>query len=50
VVPLLLANDTGGEAVDAHRIQPFYAGLLAKACSVQAAIAMEGECVVVSAQ
>jgi histidine phosphotransferase ChpT len=50
VVPLLLANDTGGEAVDAHRIQPFYAGLLAKACGVQAAIAMEGECVVVSAQ
>lgn len=49
-VPLLLVNDTGGEAVDAHRIQPFYAGLLAKACSLQATIAMEGENVVVSAQ
>ncbi|HEY9451576.1 MAG TPA: histidine phosphotransferase family protein [Bradyrhizobium sp.] len=49
-VPPLLANDTGGEPVDAHRIQPFYAGLLAKACGLQAAIAMEGEHVVVSAQ
>lgn len=45
----LLSGETG-EALDAHRIQPFYAGLLAKACGVKAAIAMEGEAVVVSAQ
>ena len=46
----LLAGEAGGEALDAHRIQPFYAGLLAQACGVKAAMAMEGEAVVVSAQ
>jgi histidine phosphotransferase ChpT len=49
-VPALLAGDAGGETLDAHRIQPFYAGLLARACGVQASIAMAGEAVVVSAQ
>ena len=46
----LLAGDTGGTALDAHRIQPFYAHLLAQAAGVKAAMAMEGETVVVSAQ
>ncbi len=49
-VPSLLAGEAGSEALDAHRIQPFYAGLLAKACGVKAAMAMDGEAVVVSAQ
>lgn len=49
-VPQLLAGDPGGEALDAHRIQPFYAGLLARECGMQAAIAMDGATVVVSAQ
>lgn len=49
-VPGLLAGDAGSEALDAHRIQPFYAGLLAAACGVKATIAMEGEAVVVAAQ
>jgi histidine phosphotransferase ChpT len=49
-VPPLLAGDGGAEALDAHRIQPFYAGLLAKACGVKAAMAMDGEAVVVTAQ
>jgi histidine phosphotransferase ChpT len=49
-VPPLLAGDGGAEALDAHRIQPFYAGLLAKSCGVKAAMAMEGDAVVVSAQ
>src|SRR6476620_3643564 len=35
-VPPLLTGELGGETVDAHRIQPFYAGLLAKACGLQA--------------
>jgi len=46
----LLAGDSGPEALDAHRIQPFYAGLLAKACGIKAGIAMEGDAVVVAAQ
>ncbi len=49
-VPPLLAGEAGSEALDAHRIQPFYAGLLAKACGVHATMAMEGETVVISAQ
>ena len=49
-VAALLAGDTGGTALDAHRIQPFYASLLAQASGVKVAIAMEGDTVVVSAQ
>jgi len=50
VVPQLLAGEPGGEALDAHRIQPFYAGLLARACGARAGIAMDGDKVVISAQ
>ncbi len=46
----LLAGDAGPDPLDAHRIQPFYAGLLAKECGVKTAMVMEGEAVVVSAQ
>jgi histidine phosphotransferase ChpT len=49
-VAALLAGDAGGAALDAHRIQPFYASLLAQASGVKVAMAMEGEAVVVSAQ
>jgi histidine phosphotransferase ChpT len=49
-VAALLAGDAGGAALDAHRIQPFYASLLAQASGVKVAMAMEGEVVVVSAQ
>jgi histidine phosphotransferase ChpT len=49
-VPALLTGEGNGEGLDAHRIQPFYAGLLAKACGIKATMTMEGEAVVVSAQ
>jgi histidine phosphotransferase ChpT len=49
-VPPLLTGESGAEGLDAHRIQPYYASLLAKACGVKAAIEMDGEAVVVSAQ
>jgi histidine phosphotransferase ChpT len=49
-VAQLLGAEAGAEALDAHRIQPFYAGLLAKACGVKASMAMDGEAVVVAAQ
>ena len=49
-VAALLAGDAGETPLDAHRIQPFYASLLARASGVKAAMAMEGETVVVSAQ
>jgi histidine phosphotransferase ChpT len=49
-VAALLAGDAGGTALDAHRIQPFYAGLLAKDCGAKTAMVMEGEAVVITAQ
>src|SRR5262245_8042732 len=49
-VPALLAGEIAGEDIDAHRIQPFYTGLLARACGVQAAVAMQDESVVVTAR
>ena len=49
-VPPLLTGETSAEGLDAHRIQPFYAGLLAKSCGVNATMTMDGETVVVAAQ
>jgi histidine phosphotransferase ChpT len=49
-VPSLLAGTPAEHAVDAHAIQPFYTGLLAKDCGLGVAMAIEGEAVVVSAQ
>lgn len=48
-VPSLITGE-GGEGLDAHRIQPFYAGLLARSCGLAAAVRMDGETVVVTAQ
>jgi len=49
-VPPLLGAEAGAEALDAHRIQPFYAGLLAKACGLKTSMVMDGAVVVVAAQ
>jgi len=49
-LPTLLTGEGSGEGLDAHRIQPFYAGLLARACGVKATMTMEGEAVVIVAQ
>ncbi len=45
----LLAGGTAGETIDAHAIQPYYTGLLARACGLNATIAAEGETIVVAA-
>jgi histidine phosphotransferase ChpT len=49
-VAALLSGDAGDAPLDAHRIQPFYASLLAQAAGVKVAMAMEGDVVAVSAQ
>ena len=49
-VAALLAGDAGDTTLDAHRIQPFYASLLAQASGVTVAMVMDGDTVVVSAQ
>lgn len=46
----LITGETGEEPLDAHRIQPFYAGLLAKACGLTASAALEGDAVVIAAR
>jgi histidine phosphotransferase ChpT len=46
IPPLLSGQQT--ETVDAHKIQPFYTGLLAKACGLAVGMAMESGTVVVS--
>jgi len=48
-VPGLLGGATTGEPVDAHAIQPYYTGLLARACGLNATIAADGESIVVVA-
>ncbi len=47
-IPGLLAGTSESGAVDAHAIQPFYTGLLARACGLTVDLAAEGESIVVS--
>ncbi len=46
-IPDLLAG-TPAEPVDAQKIQPFYTGLLGRACGLSVSMAMEGDVVVVA--
>jgi histidine phosphotransferase ChpT len=48
-IPGLLAGRSDTGAVDAHAIQPFYTGLLAKSCGLAVALGTEGDAVLVSA-
>ena len=45
-VPGLLAGDTGGHPVDAHAIQPFYTGMLARHSDLSIDLALDGDRVV----
>jgi histidine phosphotransferase ChpT len=49
-IPGLLSGGTAGEPIDAHAIQPYYAGLLARSCGLTATIATEGDAVIVAGQ
>ena len=49
-VPALVAGDAGGHPVDAHAIQPFYAGLLARTCGLTVTLAPEDGNIVVTAR
>jgi histidine phosphotransferase ChpT len=48
IPPLLTAESI--EGLDAHRIQPFYTGLLARASGLSVGMAMEGDTVAVTAK
>jgi histidine phosphotransferase ChpT len=49
-VSALLRGTSDSGSVDAHVIQPFYAGLLARACGLEVDIKSEGEAVIVVAR
>jgi len=48
-IPGLLAGGSADDTIDAHAIQPYYTGLLARACGLTATIAAQGETIVVAA-
>jgi histidine phosphotransferase ChpT len=48
-LPGLLTGAPLNEPVDAHKIQPFYTGLLAKACGLSMSLAMQGDAAVLTA-
>jgi histidine phosphotransferase ChpT len=49
-IPPLLAGGSHEGGVDAHAIQPYYTGLLARHCGLTIGIAPDGESVVITAQ
>ena len=49
-VPALLAGTSESGSIDAHAIQPFYAGLLARACGLKVALEAEGEAIILAAR
>jgi histidine phosphotransferase ChpT len=48
-VPTLVAGEAENP-IDAHAIQPFYTGLLARACGMTVTLAPEGESIVLTAR
>jgi len=47
-VPALLQGVSESGSVDAHAIQPFYAGLLARACGLAVDLKAEGDAIVIA--
>ena len=47
-VPDLLAGNSENGSVDAHAIQPFYTGLLARSCGLAVGLAAEGEAIIIA--
>jgi histidine phosphotransferase ChpT len=46
----LLGGGEAGQTIDAHAIQPYYAGLLARECGMTVTIEPEGDAIVVAAR
>jgi histidine phosphotransferase ChpT len=47
---VLVAGGEEGQTIDAHAIQPFYTGLLAKTCGLAVSIEDQGEAVIIAAR
>ena len=48
-VPGLVSGEAGPATIDAHAIQPFYTGLLARSCGFAVALVPEGDRIVITA-
>jgi len=48
-IPGLVSGEAGSAAIDAHAIQPFYTGLLARSCGLSVALAPDGDRIVITA-
>jgi histidine phosphotransferase ChpT len=46
----LLAGGSEGQTIDAHAVQPYYTGLLARSCGLEVTMETEGESITVSAR
>jgi histidine phosphotransferase ChpT len=49
-IPALLDGASQNGSIDAHGIQPFYAGLLARACGLKVELKQEGDAIIISAR
>lgn len=47
-VPALLEGISENGSIDAHAVQPFYAGLLARACGLKVNLTTEGDAIIVA--
>jgi histidine phosphotransferase ChpT len=47
-MPGLLEGKAENGTVDAHAVQPFYTGLLARACGLTVGLAAEGDTIIVA--
>jgi histidine phosphotransferase ChpT len=47
-VPALLEGTSENGSIDAHAVQPFYAGLLARACGLKVNLSAEGDAIIVA--
>ena len=48
-IPGLVSGEAGLAAIDAHAIQPFYTGLLARSCGLSVALVPDGDRIVITA-
>jgi histidine phosphotransferase ChpT len=49
-MPGRLAGEAGDEPIDAHAVQPYYTGLLARNCGLSVTMTLDGDKVIVAAQ
>jgi histidine phosphotransferase ChpT len=47
-VPALLQGTSEDGSIDAHAIQPLYAGLLARACGLEVSLTADGSAIVIT--